>query len=166
MINRTLCITLTLSLFLPIVSFAQQISDDMFRSISKLSGMEKQVGELTGVIWAGFMQGAQQHPPMSPTVQTKYKKAVDIAFNSSEMLKIVKTHVQNQVTENEANELIIWYKSKAGMEMAKAEEDASTPEAIQQMFKEARVIFADQKLVKIAIRIDSLIKGTEMTLAL
>lgn len=165
MIRPILCMLLSL-VFLPTIVIGEQISIETLSKLTKLSGADKQVAGLSEIAWSGFVQGTREGPTIPPEELAKVKEAMESAFNSSDMMKTIKNEIRAEITEEEGLELISWYQSKAGVKITSAEEKASSNQAIQQMFKEARFLMEDQKKVKTAIRIDQLVNGTEMTLCL
>jgi len=155
-----------LAITLPSIVWAEQITQDSLNKLMDLSGIHKQAIDFPKVVQAGLIQAKKQGTPMSDTAFNKIQRAMTDAFQADELLKIIGAEVQNSITESQAKELLIWYESEVGKLIIKAEEDAATPMAYQQMIEEKQMLMADQDWVKIAKMMDDLTHTTDITMQL
>lgn len=158
--------SLLLTLFISSTVVAGTISDKSLSELMALSGLNKQVASLPEMVGAGVAQARQQGAPIPDAEFAEVKKSIVSAFKPSVMISAVGKEIKNNVTESGAKKLLVWYKSSLGKKITKAEEDASTAAAYQQMMKEAQTLLADKKRVKIAQELDRLVNATDMAMQL
>ncbi len=142
------------------------ITENSLDKLMVLSGLNKQVAEYHGMVWAGFEQARQQAPGISDAELVEIRKSIEDAFQPSKILSTISIEIKNNISESKANDLLAWYESNLGKKITKAEEDASTPVAYQEMIRDAQLLLADEKRVKLVKKIDNLLNATDMTMQL
>lgn len=145
-------------------SFSSTLSDESFEKIMELSGLNKQVGEYPKAILVGIDQAHQQNPTLPEKNLEDLKKMIVQAFKAESFLSSIGREIRTSLSEEDARELITWYESEIGRKITIAEEEASKPEAIQQMFTEAQSLMSDPERVNLARQIDFLVGGTDITM--
>ena len=160
-------VVLLMIMFMPCFLSAGEIKEDSLVKLMVLSGLNKQVTVLQEMIMTGMERERQQQElPIPDEIFKEMQESVKSSFRAAEILSITATEIKKNISESEAKELLAWYESDTGKRIKKAEEDASTPAAYQEMIKEARSLFADAKLVQYARIIDNLANVTEMAFQL
>lgn len=162
-------IKITLILMVMVISniaSARAISQDSLNKLMVLSGINKQIAEIPGLIHAGVQEVKKSNTALTDTHLGVIQKSVDDAFQTSVILNNLANVIRNNISEQEAKELLNWYKSGIGSVITKAEENASTPAAYHDMIKNAQTLLVDKERVQIAVKIDGLIKATDMALKL
>lgn len=153
-------------LFTSNVVSAGSISESSLNKLMALSGLNKQIAQFPAMVGAGLTQAQQQGTPIPTAEFSEMQKSVKSAFQPSGILKVIGKEIKNSVSESEAKQLLTWYKSSLGKKITKAEENASTHAAYQEMLKQAQALFAKTKRVQLAKEIDSLVNATDMTMQL
>ena len=131
-----------------------------------LSGINKQMGELPGMVQAGIEQASQQEAKIPEADLKEIKKSVKEAFQAAAITSAMSSEIKKGISEADAKKLLAWYESSLGKKITKAEEEASTPAAYQQMINEAQSLLADQERVAIAREIDRLVNATDLVMQL
>jgi hypothetical protein len=152
--------------FVPLQVSAAEVTKDSLNKLMQLSGLNKQMAEVPGVILAGFEQASRQGSPVQDGEMQEMKETIVSAFQPSVILAAVAAEVRKGVSEADAREMLGWYESELGRKITKAEELASTPAAYEEMQREARSLLADEQRVGYARKIDALAKMTDMTMRL
>jgi hypothetical protein len=129
-----------------------------------LSGINKQVAGYPGMLNAGIDQAHQQNPSIPGNELSGMKRAIEKAFVPELFINSISNEIRNNVTEEEASQLISWFESIPGQKITLAEENASKPEALQNMISEAQSLFSDTTRVGLAQKIDALVGSTDMTM--
>lgn len=153
-------------IFATSIVWSGEISSDSLNRLMTLSGLRKQVAEFPGMFRAGMEQAQQQGSQIPDAEFDEMIKSINGAFQPSEILNTIGIEVKKSISESEARDLIAWYESDLGREITKAEEDASTPDAYQEMISEAQSLLADEKRVELAKKLESLINNVDMTMCL
>ncbi len=165
--KRVMQITLVLlMIFIPYIVWAQDITKDSLDKLMALSGLNRQVAQFPGMVWAGVEQARQQRSPIPDEEFREMRGPIEGAFKPSEILSTISTEIKSNISESEARDLLDWYESDVGRRITKAEENASTPAAYQEMLREAQSLLADEERVKFAKRIDRLVNATDTTMQL
>lgn len=148
------------------VAWSSEISGDSLDKLMDLSGLDKQVVELPGMVMAGVQSASEEGAPISGAALTVMQEKVDAAFNPVVVREGIGSEIKNRISESDARELIVWYESELGRRVTREEEQASTPAAYQEMIGQAQPLLGDQQRVAIAQRINKLVNGTEMAMEL
>jgi hypothetical protein len=154
---------LVILFFLSPLSYAE-ISDGSLNKILDLSGLAMQVDQFPGLIKAGMEHAKQQGTPIPDAEYDLMVISVDKAILPSEIIGIIKSSLKQSITEEEAKELLAWYESDLGKEITNAEENASTPEAYQQMMQAAPSLLENSERVEFSKRLDALMGATDMNM--
>lgn len=157
---------LLIMIFIPGLVRAGDITDNSMAKLMALSGLNKQVGEFPGMVRAGMEQANKQDSAIPAAEFREMQMTIEGSFQPSEILRIIAIEVKKNMSESEAQDLLKWYESDLGRKITKAEEDASTPAAYQNMIREAQSLLADEKRVKQAKMIDNLVNATDMMMQL
>ncbi len=158
--------SLLMMLFFTSIVLAGEISEGSLDKLQALSGLDKQVAELPGMVRAGVEQARQQGSPIPDAEFNEVMSSIVSAFQPSVILSTIGMEIKNNISESEAKDLLAWYESDLGRRITKAEENASTPAAYQEMIKNAQILLADEKRVESAKKLDSLLNATGMAMQL
>lgn len=153
-------------IFIPSIVWAGDIAKDSLDKLMAFSGLNKQVAQLPGMVRVGVEQARQQGSPIPDAEFVEMQRLIEGAFQPSGILSAIGIEIKNNISESEAKDLLGWYESGLGRRITKAEENASTPAAYQEMIREAQSLLSDEKRVKFAKKIDSLVNATDMTMQL
>jgi hypothetical protein len=153
-------------MIIPCLAPAAEITDDSVARLLRLSGLTKQVAEMPGMVSAGFDQARQKSNSLPDAQFKEVRRSIEGAFVIDEFLKAIGKELKSSLSEVDVKQLLAWYESAPGRAVTKAEEDASTPAAYQEMLKDAEVLLADDQRMKVARKIDSLVGSTEMVMQL
>lgn len=145
---------------------ASGISSSSLDELMKLSGITKQVSEIQANVLAALEQGMQQGGTVNDDLYAELQTALATAFSPGDINDTVSREVENTLSEAEAQDLLAWYRSELGRRITKAEEQASSAAAYQEMISQAESLLVDTERVRIAQRIDELVNATDMSLEL
>ena len=148
------------------IVMAGQITDSSLKKIIELSGINKQVADYPASIIAVVEQTKKQGLFISDVEFNKIKKSINTSFNPSLILTAINKKVKNNMSDVEAKHLLIWYESDEGRIITEAEEKASEPGAYNEMIKDAKSLLSNDTMIKIANRIDELVKTTDFAMKL
>ena len=148
------------------IAMAGQITDFSLKRIMDLSGINKQVADYPASIIAVVEQSRKQGLSISDVEFDEIKKSISDSFNPSLILKAINTKVKKNMTEVEAKHLLRWYESDEGRIITEAEKKASKPEAYNEMIEDAQSLLSNNTMIKIANKIDTLVKSTDFAMRL
>lgn len=148
------------------VAVAGNITNSSVAALMDLSGVNKELSGLPDSVKAGMQQSRQRGAPLTEEQFTKIEKAVGVAFAPKRVTNTISKRLKSDLTESDAKKLLVWYKSDLGKKITKAEDDAATPEAQNDMLNQAESLLADEERVKLAKRIDETVNVTEIMLEL
>lgn len=132
----------------------------------KASGLSNQVKMMPDAVNAGFQQ-AQANGSAIPAKQSEeLRKALVKAFSPKDLSKTIHGEIKKSLTQKDAKSLMKWYNSKLGKKVAKAEEKASTPQAMNEMMAQAQTLVKDEARVQMAVEITNLVKAVDMAMDL
>lgn len=154
------------AIFIPAFAQASPLTAGSLDKLLALSGLKKQIAQYPGLVRAGLEQARQEGASMPDAEFQELRNLTENAFRPSAILDTVGMEIKKNISESEAKDLFVWYESDLGKMFTRAEENASTPSAYQEMLKQAQVLFSDQSRVKLARRLDSLLNVTDVTLQL
>ncbi|MDH5326793.1 MAG: DUF2059 domain-containing protein [Gammaproteobacteria bacterium] len=149
-------------LLLPVLAMAAPIKDGSLNELLKASGLSEQVDQLPGAVKAGLDQAQQQGSPIPAAEYEALSKAMVAAFAPKQVNLAIKAQLKKKLSQADAKQLMAWYKSKLGKKITKAEEKASTPQAMQAMMAQAQSLVSDQARLDLAIKIVNLVKAVDM----
>ena len=158
--------SLLIMISIPSLVWSGDISKESLDRIMALSGLNKQVAEFPGMVGAGVEQARQQGSAIPDAEFSEMQRAIESAFQASEILSAISREVKISTSEAGAKELLAWYESDLGRKITIAEEKATTPAAYQEMIREAQSLLADEERVKYAKKLDSLLSSTDMAMQL
>lgn len=144
------------------VVYSAEITPQSLDRLMALSGLNKQVAEFPTMVRAGAEQARNQGRVINDAEFDKIIKSIESAFQPEEMLGNLSSEIKSRLSEADAEYLLSWYTSDLGKKITKAEEDASTPEALNKIMTEAESLLADQKRVELAQKIDEVTGSTDM----
>ena len=144
--------------------FAKTISDKSLTQVMELSGLNEQIAQYPNMALMGMEQERLTNNSIPNDKFLKMKTLMLDAYNTDEMLAIIKKEIQKTTSQKDADVLISWYKSPLGKKITDAEKKASTPNAYSNMLKEAPTLLQDKKRVYFARLIDRSINATKMTI--
>jgi len=140
--KQTLSILILLSLSL--FAQAENVEDDTLNELILLSGLKSQINDLPATVVAMIQQGM---PGLSHEKKKETEALFSAVFNPGLVLKDVSNEIQKTLTEKEAKEVIAWYESNTGNRIARAEENASSPQAMMELQKVAPELIANSELM-------------------
>lgn len=146
------------------VSLSASLTDSSLNKVLSLSGILKQVAEYPGMVNAGIDQAHQQGPSIPENKLAGMKRAVEKAFIPEMFINAISEEIRNNITEEEATQIISWYESSSGRQITLAEEKASKPDALQKMINEAQALFSNTDRIRIVQEIDNLVGATDTTM--
>ena len=149
------------------IIWAGDITDTSLDKLMSLSGANKQLAEIPGMLRMIMEQTRQQDgiPISDEEFENLVKFMVD-TFQPSEILSAMRMEIRNDLSESEAKGLIAWHESDLGKRITKAENEASTPAGVQNFIREAQSLAADEERMGIARRFLTLSNTVDMLLQL
>ena len=146
------------------VCFADNVSNESLDKILELSGVSVQVKEFPKQIKVGVEASQQQASQIEQDKLDLMLKMIDSAILPKNMLSGIKTSLQQTMTEQDIQKLLLWYESKLGKEITQAEERLSTEEGFKEMIEAGDSLFENEARVAFAKRLDELLGLTKSTL--
>jgi hypothetical protein len=159
---RTAFVFIVLVFESPVVAFAEMSSSSL-NKLMKYTGINKQMAGFSDMVMAGFGRNKEVTGKISAEQHSEIDDIVHESFEASKITDLIKKNVNNEFSEEEARQLLSWYRSPLGVKIVAAEDKTSSHEAYQKMVAESDRLLANQERVAIAQKIDSLVKATEMT---
>jgi hypothetical protein len=141
---------------------ADEIDSLKLQKILDASGLAKQVIEIPGMVLSGMDQARKGNASITDSEYTAMKTAVGEAFNPADTIRHITTALQANLSQSDADQLLSWYESELGKKITKAEVDASTPDALNEMMANAQALFSDEVRVNLAMQIEELINTTDL----
>jgi hypothetical protein len=149
----------------PAVAWSGDISKGSLDKLMALSGLNKQMSDLPNIVIGGAEESRKQYSSDLPdAVYNDLKKAIEKSFRPSEILQEISMEIKKNLSEAEARSLLNWYESDIGRKITKAEEDASTPAAQEEMMRNASFLIGDHERVALAEKMESVLHVTDMTI--
>lgn len=146
-----LCITLS--------THAAKLSDSTRTALFVQSGLQSQVADLPAMIMASISQGK-----FSAEQTSKVERFITTAFDPDLLMRELEGEFEEALTEQEAQKVIAWYESNAGNRIARAEEHASTPEAVREIQSMGAELMANETLMANVQKLMEKAKMLESTL--
>lgn len=147
---------------IPVQVSAAELTGESLDKLMLLSGLNKQMAEIPGMVLAGFEQAMGQGSPARDAELEEVRRTIREAFQPSDILGSIGVELKKRVSEADAREMFQWYESGLGRKITKAEELASTPAAFEEMVKDAPSLLGSQQRVLLAQQIDRLMNITDM----
>jgi len=155
-------VVLIVMILCPAIAWSGDITKGSLDKLLALSGINKQVSDLPNLVKAGAEASRRQDPSDMPgDVYNDLKKAIEKAFRPAETLQAVSMEIKKNLSEAEARSLLNWYESDIGRKITKAEENASTPAAQEEMMRNVSVLISDNERVALAEKMESLYHVTD-----
>lgn len=142
------------------------VSDESIDQLIVLSGLQTQIDQFPALIKDGMEQAKQQGSPIPEPRFRLLVKSVEESISPETIIEEIRVSLKESILEDEAKELLTWFESDIGKSITRAEERASTPEAVQEMMQSGQSLLRKTELVKFAKRLDALLGSTEMTMDL
>lgn len=156
---------LSILCFVPSSSLGE-VPDDSVRKLLDLSGLTMQINQFPGLIKTGLEQAHQQGAAIPDAEFAAMLKSADESILPSEILEGIRISIKNSISEAQAKDVLAWYESDLGKQITAAEENASTPDAYQEMMQKAQSLLSDTERVAFAKRLDTLMSSTDMTMSI
>lgn len=129
-VARSLVSLLTIAcLALPAYAAAPN-KDGLAKELMKLSGLEKQIRQIPLQVLAGFDKDGKKLPPQR---YTALRRVLSQAYNGQTLEQHVYKRLHSELTHELATKTLGWLRTDLARKITKLEEQASTPQAIQQM---------------------------------
>ena len=141
-----------------------QLSDASIDKLLGISGLSNQLGQLPGTVRAGIMQARQRGMNIPDAEFTEMVNIIANSFNPVNLTKAIRVELKKNISDSDAKNLFAWYESDAGKKLTKIEKAASTPEAYNDMIKNAQALLSDEKRVKVAQRVEQAISSVDMAM--
>jgi len=149
----------------PIAAWPGDISNTSLDKIMTFSGINQQISEIPNSIIKGIESSQDQAATVMPDAfYDDLKKIMEKAFLPAEILKTIGQEIKRNLQEAEARKILEWYESDIGRKITKAEELASTPEAIEEMRRQTVFLISDQERLSLAERKEDVLHATDMLL--
>ena len=157
---------MALLLFMASVSYAD-VSDKSLDKLLSLSGLESQINQFPDLIKVGLNEAKQKdHTTSADTAYKLMLKSAEESIVPSTIIDGMKASLKSSLNEEEVKKLLFWYESDLGKEITRAEENAATSEAYQQMIQSSPSLLQNTQRIELANRFDTLSGSTDMTMRL
>ncbi len=137
---------LLLFLFSPLVQ--GEASDAEIDRLLDLSGLTDQVDQFPAMVKEGMKQARQQGTPISDSALRTILSRADDTIVASEILDEIRSAVKKSLGKQDIQRLLRWYESDLGREITAIETKASTPEAYNEMIRQAESLLAKKERVE------------------
>lgn len=144
--------------------FASEISEKSIHKLIILCGIDKQISKFPELIQLGFEQAIQKGAPITNEKRAQIQSVMVDSFQPKEIISTLEKEIANNMTESDVRYLMAWYESDLGKKITQAEENASTPNAYQEIIKTSSSLLMDSKRVKFAKKMDKLLSLTDTAL--
>jgi len=134
------------------------------KELMKLSGLEQQIRQIPQQVLAGFDKDGKKLPPQR---YTALRRVLSQAYNAQTLEQHVYKRLHGELNHELATKTLGWLRSGLARKITKLEEQASTPQAIQQMQGYATKLESSppsQQRLGLARRIDLATDATELML--
>lgn len=146
------------------VSSAAPGKDALTQELMKLSGLERQIRQIPQQILAGFQKDGKKLPPEQ---YAALRRLLSEAFDARGLERRVAQRMHHDLSETVMTRALEWLRSEPGRKITRLEEQASTPQALQQMrtfAKQLQTQPPSQERLQLARLIDRATGTTEMAL--
>jgi len=157
-------LSLTLSIILSHNSLAAPPADGDIDTLLAISGLKKQMEQLPGTVRAGIMQARQRGMNVPDAEFTEMVNIIVASFDPSNLMTSIRAELKSTMSTDDITGLLTWYQSPDGKKVTSAEEQASTPQAYDQMIKEASTLLSDEKKLATAKRIEKALSSVDMAM--
>ena len=141
-------------------------TDAEFERLMELSGTTRQVEEFQRGVRLGLEQGASQGDGLPAESLKQMLAGVDEHIRADVILDEIRFAVLKRMSREDVSRLLQWYESPLGQRITQAEIAAARPDSMEQMMAKADELLAMEERVAWAQRLDKLIGGTEMNMAI
>ncbi len=141
-------------------------TDAEFERLMELSGTTRQVEEFQRGVRLGLEQGASQGDGLPAEALKQMLAGVDEHIRADVILDEIRFAVLKRMSREDVSRLLQWYESPLGQRITQAEIAAARPDSMEQMMAKADELLAMEERVAWAQRLDKLIGGTEMNMAI
>lgn len=139
-------------------------STQQIQELMELSGLTKQVYDFPGIIKHSVEQQNGEDIP-KPIIYL-LSESVDKSILPADIIGGIEKRLQQNIQDDEAQELLKWYKSEQGKTITQAEIKASAPDAVQKVMEQAQSLQQQTPYVAFAKRLDDLLGATDMSLSM
>jgi len=163
-ITRTLVSLLTVAYLALPAHAAAPNKEALAKELMKLSGLEQQIRQIPQQILAGFDKDGKKLPPQR---YTALRRVLSQAYNAQTLEQHVYRRVHRELNHELATKTLGWLCTDLARKITKLEEQASTPQTIQQMEVFAKKLESSppsQQRLGLARRIDLATDATELML--
>ena len=163
-ITRTLVSLLTVAYLALPAHAAGPNKEALAKELMKLSGLEQQIRQIPQQILAGFDKDGKKLPPQR---YTALRRVLSQAYDAQTLEQHVYRRVHSELNHELATKTLGWLRTDLARKITKLEEQASTPQAIQQMEVFAKKLESSppsQQRLGLARRIDLATDATELML--
>jgi len=141
-------------------------TDAEFERLMELSGTTRQVEEFQRGVRLGLEQGASQGDGLPAEALEQMLAGVDQHIRADVILDEIRFAVLKRMSREDVTRLLQWYESPLGQRITQAEIAAARPDSMEQMMAKADELLAMEERVAWAQRLDKLLGGTKMNMAI
>lgn len=146
-------------------ALARPISDQSIAQVFEESGLDGVISGIPGQFRQEFDQFSQHGGYPVPADELPAIRAIVAnAFSEQRIRRLVIESVKHQVSEDDAAQLLAWYRSDLGRRITGLEQESATPGAQQEMWRRAKALMLSEARVNIAKALDKISGGTALTL--
>lgn len=145
---------------------AASVSDEDIDRILQLSGIAAQIEQFPELIKQGMREARLTDNLISESDFSTLLIRTDDTILPKEIIAEVRASLREVLTEDDLQNLLAWYRSDLGREIAELEERAGSPQAYQRMAEQAPALLANTERVEFARRIDDIVGATDLTLSI
>ncbi|MBV1952096.1 MAG: hypothetical protein KUG64_07885 [Cycloclasticus sp.] len=151
-------------------TIAAEIRQKTLESLTKLSGIDEGFNEHADTVkQRTYKQLRAQKISLSEQELDEMNKAIDENFSNSSFLHEVTAEIKKSVSEEDAQQLLVWLKSDSWKAITKAvSKDTSTEDEADmlKMYEAPEILMSDQQRTSYVAEIEELTKITELIMNL
>ena len=142
------------------------VSDSDIDRLLKLSGIVAQVEQFPELIKQGMREAQLTGDLISESDFSALLIRTDDTILPEEIVAEVRAALRETLTEEDLRNLLAWYRSDLGREIAELEERAGSAEAFESMAEQASELLANAERVEFARRVDRIVGATDLTMSI
>ncbi len=151
-----------LSMFLSANVNADKISEKSLDKILQGSGLAAQIEQFPELIKVGMEEARGQEGALPAFAYDLILASIDQTILASDILSGIRSSLRDEISQDEANELIKWYGSPLGKKISEAETKAANPEVYNEIAATEEQLLKDTQRLESAKRFDDLLNATAM----
>ena len=157
---------LALSSLLALGTAQAAVPDGDIDRLLKLSGIAAHVEQFPELIKQGMREARLTGELISERDLSTLLIRTDDTILPEEIIAEVRAELKQTLTAQDVDRLLAWYRSDLGREITKLEEQAGSPEAFEEMARQAPQLLDDEERVGFARRVDRIVGATDLTMSI